>query len=36
MVKHGKNENVTTDVLAKVCTALQCDIGGIMENTENF
>ena len=29
--KLGKNENVTTDVLVKICTALQCDIGDIME-----
>lgn len=35
MAKLGKNENVTTDVLAKICTALQCDIGDIMEITEN-
>ena len=27
MAKLGKNENVTTDVLVKICTALQCDIG---------
>ena len=33
MAKLGKNENVTTDVLAKICTALQCDIGDIMELT---
>lgn len=26
MAKLGKNENVTTDVLVKICTALQCDI----------
>ena len=31
MAKLGKNESVTTDVLVKVCTALQCDIGDIME-----
>lgn len=31
MAKLGKNENVTTDVLSKICTALQCDIGDIME-----
>ena len=31
--KLGKNENVTTDVLVKICTALQCDIGDIMELT---
>ena len=34
--KLGKYENVTTDVLVKICTALQCDIGDIMEITENF
>ncbi len=31
MAKLGKNENVTTDVLVKICTALGCDIGEIME-----
>ena len=31
MAKLGKNENVTTDVLSKICTALQCDSGDIME-----
>ena len=31
IAKLGKNENVTTDVLVKICTALQCDIGDIME-----
>ena len=31
MAKLGKNENVTTDVLVKICTALHCDIGDIME-----
>ena len=31
MAKLGKNENVTTDVLVRICTALQCDIGDIME-----
>ncbi len=31
MAKLGKNENVTTDVLAKICKALNCDIGDIME-----
>lgn len=35
MAKLGKNENVTTDVLVKICTALQCDIGDIMELTQN-
>lgn len=28
--KLGRNENVTTDVLVKVCKALDCDIGDIM------
>ena len=31
MAKLGKNENVTTDVLAKICTALKCDISDIVE-----
>ena len=31
MAKLGKNENVTTDVLVKICTALKCDISEIME-----
>lgn len=31
MAKMGKNENVTTDVLLKICHALNCDIGDIME-----
>ena len=35
MAKLGKNENVTTDVLVKICTALQCDIGDIMELIPN-
>ena len=35
MAKLGKNENVTTDILVKICTALQCDIGDIMELVPN-
>ena len=35
MAKLGKNENVTTDVLVKICTALQCDISDIMELTQD-
>ncbi|MBR6100811.1 MAG: helix-turn-helix transcriptional regulator [Ruminococcus sp.] len=31
MAKLGKNENVTTDILLKICHALNCDIGDIME-----
>jgi len=34
MAKLGKNENVTTDVLAKICTALKCDISDIVEIDE--
>ena len=29
--KMGKGENVTTDILVKICTALECDISDIME-----
>lgn len=35
MAKLGKNGNVTTDVLVKICTALQCDIGDIIELTQD-
>ena len=35
MAKLGKNENVTTDVLVKICTALQCDICDIIELTND-
>lgn len=31
MAKLGKNKNVTTDVLVKICNALKCDIADIME-----
>ena len=31
LAKLGKNEGVTTDVLVRVCHALHCDIGDIME-----
>jgi DNA-binding Xre family transcriptional regulator len=30
LAKLGKNENVTTDVLVRICRALNCDIGDIM------
>ena len=29
--KLGKNENLTTTVLTKICTGLQCDVSDIME-----
>lgn len=31
IAKLGKNENITTDILVKICKALDCDIGDIME-----
>ena len=34
VAKLGKNENVTTYVLVKICTALECDISDIMEIIE--
>lgn len=33
IAKLGKNENVNTDILAKICSALDCDIADIMEIT---
>ena len=35
IAKLGKNENVTTDVLVKICTALDCGIDDIMEIVPN-
>lgn len=35
IAKLGKNENVTTDVLLKICQALECDISDIMEVVKN-
>lgn len=34
MAKLGKNENVNTEMLVKICTALKCDFSDIMEITE--
>ena len=31
ITKMGKNENVNTDVLVRICKALNCDIGDIAE-----
>lgn len=31
MAKLGKNENVNTDILVRICGALNCDTGDIME-----
>lgn len=35
IAKLGKNENVTVDVLVKICTALNCGIDDIMELTSD-
>ena len=29
--KLGRNENVNTEIIAKICTALSCDVSDIME-----
>lgn len=34
MAKLGKNENVNTNMLVKICSALNCDIADIMEISE--
>lgn len=37
--KLNRGDNVTTDILARICKALNCDIGDIMEvvlNDENI
>ncbi|HPJ03586.1 MAG TPA: helix-turn-helix transcriptional regulator [Candidatus Limiplasma sp.] len=35
IAKLGKGENITTDVLLKICKALDCDIADIMEITDD-
>ena len=35
IAKLGKNENVNTDMLVKICVALDCDISDIMEMLED-
>ena len=34
LAKLGKNENVTTDVLVKVCRSLDCNVDEIMDITD--
>jgi DNA-binding Xre family transcriptional regulator len=34
IAKLGKGENITTDVLLKICNALNCDICDIMESID--
>lgn len=31
LAKLGKNEHVSTEILAKICKVLNCDIGDIVE-----
>lgn len=31
VAKLGKGDNITTDVLLRICNALECDIADIME-----
>lgn len=31
IAKLAKNENVNTEILRKICTALECDVSDIME-----
>ena len=31
IAKLGRNENVNTDILLRICTALECDFSDIME-----
>ena len=34
IAKLGKGQNVTTDVLLKICKTLECDVSDIMEIVE--
>lgn len=34
LAKLSKNETVTTDTIARICSALNCDVGDIMECTD--
>lgn len=35
ITKLGKSENVNTDILEKICKALNCDIADIMERSDD-
>lgn len=35
IAKLGRNENVNTDLLLRICSALQCNISDIMEIEES-
>lgn len=35
ITKLGKNENISTEIIKKICVALQCDVNDIMEMVED-
>lgn len=35
LAKLGKNENVSTSIIAKICEALSCNVEDVMEFTSN-
>lgn len=35
ITKLGKNENVNTEIIEKICTALHCDVCDIMEMVDD-
>ena len=35
LAKLGKNEHINPEILVKICKVLECDIGDIMEVTED-
>jgi len=35
ITKLGKNENISTEIIQKICMALQCDVSDIMEMIED-
>ena len=35
IVKMGRNEHVSTDILMKICVALECQVNEIMEIVRN-
>lgn len=35
IAKLGRNENVNTDILLKICIALKCDVADILEISPN-
>lgn len=36
ITKLGKNENINTEILEKICIALKCDVSDIMEMEEEL